>query len=78
MRFLSAVSRWTLAPFGAVMRLLLNTPSTLPPPIQNVCGLSEQKLSIKPDPQRQRVIDVLEAAPPLPLSELAREVCRHR
>ena len=34
MRFLSAVSRWTLAPFGPVMRLLLNTPSALlPPPV---------------------------------------------
>ena len=75
MRFLSAVSRWTLAPFGAVMRLLLNTPTALlPPPIQNVYRLSGLEIkAMRLTPQRQRVIDVLEAAPPLPLSELARE-----
>ena len=75
MRFLLGVSRWTLAPFGQVMRLLLNTPSALlPPPIQAVYGLSEHKIdTTRLTPQRMRVINVLEAAPPLPLAELGRE-----
>jgi len=75
MRFLSAVSRWTLAPFGTVMRLMLNTPSALlSPPLQTVYELSGQKTNtMRLTPQRWRVIDVLEAAPPLPLTELARE-----
>ena len=75
MRFLVAVSRWTLAPFGLVMRLMLNTPSALlPSPHQTVYGLSGQladttRLTV----QRQRVIAVLDSAPPLPLADLARE-----
>ena len=75
MRFLSAVSRWTLAPFGPVMRLLLNTPSALlPPPLQTLYGLSGQKTdTTRLTPQRLRVINVLASAPPLPLTELARE-----
>ncbi len=75
MRFLSAVSRWTLAPFGPVMRLLLNTPSALlAPTLQTVYELSGHKTNtVRLTPQRQRVIDVLKATPPLPLAELARE-----
>ena len=75
MRFLSAVSRWTLAPFGPVMRLLLNTPSALlPPPLQTLYGLSGQKTdTTRLTPQRARVINVLGSAPPLPLTELSRE-----
>ena len=75
MRFLSAVSRWTLAPFGAVMRLLLNTPSALlTPPLQTLYGLSGQKTdTTRLTPQRLRVINVLESTPPLPITELGRE-----
>ena len=76
LRFLQAVSRWTLAPFGSVMRLMLNTPSAfLPPPEQTVFHLSAQiPDGVRLTPQRQRVISFLQSAPPLPLADLSREV----
>lgn len=75
LRFLKAVSRWTLAPFGSVMRLILNTPSALvPPPDQTVYHLSaDMPDGLRLTPQRQRVLSFLAAAPPLPLAELSRE-----
>ena len=76
LRFLQAVSRWTLAPFGSVMRLMLNTPSALlPPPVQTVYHLSAQPPDgLRLTPQRKRVLSFLQSAPPLPLAELSREV----
>ncbi|HCD63066.1 MAG TPA: hypothetical protein DEQ51_00905, partial [Alphaproteobacteria bacterium] len=76
LRFLQAVSRWTLAPFGSVMRLMLNTPSAfLPPPEQTVFHLSVQLPDgVRLTPQRQRVLSFLQSAPPLPLADLSREV----
>ena len=76
LRFLQAVSRWTLAPFGSVMRLMLNTPSAfLPPPEQTVYHLSAQLPDgLRLTPQRQRVLSFLQSAPPLPLADLSREV----
>ena len=76
LRFLRAVSRWTLAPFGSVMRLMLNTPSAfLPPPEQTVFHLSAQLPDgVRLTPQRQRVLSFLQSAPPLPLADLSREV----
>ena len=76
LRFLQAVSRWTLAPFGSVMRLMLNTPSAfLPPPEQTVFHLSAQLPDgVRLTPQRQRVLSFLQSAPPLPLADLSREV----
>ena len=74
-RFLKAVSRWTLAPFGSVMRLMLNTPSALvPPPEQTVYFVSDpMPEDIRVTPQRQRVLSFARNAPPLPLAELSRE-----
>ena len=76
LRFLQAVSRWTLAPFGSVMRLMLNTPSAfLPPPEQTVFHLSAQLPDgVRLTSQRQRVLSFLQSAPPLPLADLSREV----
>ena len=68
LQFLKQVSRWTLAPFGSVMRLLLNTPEALlPPPEQPVFTLPDADISknntslsrsladVRMTPQRQRV-----------------------
>ena len=86
LQFLKQVSRWTLAPFGSVMRLLLNTPEALlPPPEQPVFTLPEEDKSkdnlsisrpladVRLTPQRQRVYDFLKMAPPLSATEIARE-----
>jgi len=46
LQFLEQVCRWTLAPFGSVMRLTLNTPDALvPPPEQPVFTLPDTPLS---------------------------------
>ena len=86
LQFLKQVSRWTLAPFGSVMRLLLNTPEALlPPPEQPVFTLPDEDKSkdnpsisrpladVRLTPQRQRVYDFLKMAPPLSATEIARE-----
>ena len=75
LKFLKQVSRWTLAPFGSVMRLLLNTPEALlPPPEQPVFTLPEFPLAdVRLTPQRQRVCDFLKMVPPLSATEIARE-----
>src|SRR6056300_561020 len=76
LQFLKQVCRWTLAPFGAVMRLMLNTPDALvPPPEQPVFTLPETPLSVfvKLTPQRARILAFLKTAPALSASEIARE-----
>ncbi|MGB1472973.1 MAG: primosomal protein N' [Candidatus Puniceispirillaceae bacterium] len=76
LQFLEQVCRWTLAPFGSVMRLMLNTPDALvPPPEQPVFTLPETPLSdvVRLTPQRARILAFLETAPALGASEIARE-----
>ena len=76
LHFLKQVSRWTLAPFGSVMRLMLNTPDALvPPPEQPVFTLADTPLSesVKTTPQRARVLEFLQTAPALTTTEIARE-----
>ena len=76
LQFLEQVCRWTLAPFGSVMRLMLNTPDALvPPPEQPVFTLPETPLSdvVRLTPQRARILAFLETTPALCASEIARE-----
>ena len=74
--FLTHVSRWTLAPFGAAMKLVLNTPSALEPQALQThffwqgCGPDEARNLSQ---QRKRVHQVAADLPPLLASDLARE-----
>ncbi len=74
--FLIQLSRWTLAPFGLAMKLLLNTPAALESPVlQTHYHFSEGILDndTKLSPQRRRVCSVATDLPPLPAADLARE-----
>ena len=78
--FLKQVSLATLAPFGAVMKLMLNCPAAFePPPLQTCYSVAEnyQQLvadsGLKLTPQRQRLLTAASGLPPLSLSDLARE-----
>jgi len=75
LQFLEDVASWTLAPFGTVMRLLLNTPEALvPPPEQTLYGpAAPLPPSARLTPQRQRVLTLLAQAPAMSTAEIARE-----
>ena len=77
-QFLEQVARWTLAPFGAVLRMMQSVPAVfLPPPSEQVFHLPEvapePSLNLHLSPARQKVISFLETAPPLPAMLIARE-----
>ena len=74
--FLTHVSRWTLASFGAAMKLVLNTPAALEPQAlqthffwQGIASDEGRTLS----QERKRVLGVAAGLPPLPAPDLARE-----
>lgn len=78
--YLEKLSNWTVAPFGAVMKLMLNCPQALvPPPQQMRYRLADNwqdilaETDIKITAQRQRLIDFMSDAPAMGLSDLARE-----
>jgi len=74
-RFLEQLSFWTLASFGAVMRLMLNTPDAWQPqPKSTVYGITD---TVPDDArltaQRQRVLNFLQESPMLLATDIARE-----
>ena len=78
-QFLEQVARWTLSPFGAVLRMMQSVPSAfLPPPTEQVYhlptlsdGMSFDDMQLSP--ARQHIIRFLQDAPPVTASILARE-----
>lgn len=75
LRFLKQVSRWTLAPFGAVMKQMLNTPEALIPlTLYKHYSLNPNRpTEIKLTPQRRRIISFLADLPPLAAADIARQ-----
>lgn len=77
--FLEQVARWTVAPFGAVLRMMLSVPSAcLPAPTEQVyhLPLTIQRDALQGQPlsaARQRVLQFLDQAPPLPAAIISRE-----
>ena len=77
--FLEQVAGWTVAPFGAVLRMMLSVPSAcLPAPTEQVFHVPEtsQRDALKLQPlsaARQRVLQFLDQAPPLPAAVISRE-----
>lgn len=84
--YLERVARWTLAPFGQVLKMMLSVPAALsPPPTQQVVhlppvvpddGAAEGAASGQTKPVsavRQKVIDFLQTAPSMMMADLARE-----
>gem|GEM_PF-36700 len=78
--YLEQLSKWTVAPFGAVMKLMLNCPQALVPPPQvmlyRLADNHQHKIAqtaINLTAQRQRLIDFMASAPAMSLSDLARE-----
>jgi primosomal protein N' (replication factor Y) len=77
-RFVGWVARYTLAPEGAVLKMVLSVPEALEPerPVRALAlaGDSEERLaSLKLTPERRRVLDALSHGPPRAAAELARE-----
>jgi primosomal protein N' (replication factor Y) len=76
--FVEWVAGYTLAPPGLVLRMAVRAPGALEPPrMETVYRLADDAAAraaeIKLTPARQRVLDVLGAAPSLPMIDLARE-----
>ncbi|MEC8743978.1 MAG: replication restart helicase PriA [Candidatus Puniceispirillaceae bacterium] len=78
--YLEQLSKWTVAPFGAVMKLMLNCPQALvPPPSVMMYRLADDwqerlaESAITMTSQRNRLIEFMASAPPMSLSDLARE-----
>ncbi len=78
--YLEQLSKWTVAPFGAVMKLMLNCPQALvPPPSVMMYRLADgwqemiSETNITMTSQRSRLIEFMASAPAMSLSDLARE-----
>lgn len=74
-RFIEWVSRYTMAPLGAVLRMALPVPAALRPerPVQAVRLLEEMPRSLKMTAARQRVLEVARDGLARRATELARE-----
>jgi primosomal protein N' (replication factor Y) len=68
------VAGYTLAPKGAVLRMAMSVPAALHPPAPiTAYAAADTPPEIRLTPARQRVLAVLQAGPPRPGAELARE-----
>lgn len=84
LRYLDQLSKWTLAPFSAAMKLMLNCPQALEAPApQYGYYLAEDNFEIfseklfesglKMTAKRERLFQAMQALPPMTLSDLAAE-----
>jgi primosomal protein N' (replication factor Y) len=77
-RFVGWVARYTLAPEGAVLKMVLSVPEALEPerPVRALALASDAEgrlRSLKATPARRRVLDAIGHGPPRAAAELARE-----
>ncbi len=73
-RFVDWVAGYTLAPTGAVLRMVMSVPGALQPPKPvKAYGLSKNPVDFKATPARERVIEVLRGGPPRPPTLIARQ-----
>ncbi len=74
LRLVDWVSRYTLYPQGAVLRMVLSVPDALDPPKpQTAYTLTADPPDIRSTKARERVIAFLKDNPPLPGADIARE-----
>lgn len=74
LEFIAWVSRYTLAPPGAVLRMVMSVPEALDPPKPIIAyGLVNDPPAYRETPARERIIAVLKDGPPRLPSELAKE-----
>ena len=75
LKFLHQVTTWTLAPFGAVMKLMLNTPDALEEAAMQIVYRRADRPAPPQNctPQRQCVLDFLHGKPPLPIKQITQE-----
>mgnify|MGYP002631014768 CR=1 FL=1 len=72
--FISWVSRYTMSPPGAVLRMVMSVPEAIDPPRPIIAyALAADPPAFRATPARERVIAVLKDGPPRLLSELAHE-----
>ena len=75
LKFLKQVASWTLAPFGAVVKLMLNTPAALEPPAtQRVYKMASSSPAYKKLTKKQeKLLTFLADKPPLSKVMIAKE-----
>ena len=72
-RFVDWVASYTLAPPGAVLRMVLSVPAALEPPRPQTVYTAGAERPERMTPHRERVFSALADGPPRPAAELARE-----